>query len=414
MNILLLQGPLGPFFSRLGHTLRQQGHQTYRIVFNGGDRWWAWGGQIDSYRDAPAAWEVYLRRYLRQHKITQVICYGDCRFYHKVARHICEQKGIPFYALEEGYLRPDYITLEQGGVNAGSPWYDRRDTLSEMRWTQPFRTPLTIGRNFRHRTLYAIGYHLGRFLLHVRYRHYCNHRPWNPIQEALGWINTGLVKLRRTLPDRHLLKRLTTLRGRLFLVPLQVAEDFQLRDHSDYPDMQTFICEVIDSFARHAPADTALLFKHHPMDRGYVSYQRLIADEARARGVSERVFYGHQLPLPPIYRLLRGVVTINSTVGLSALLHHIPTLCLGKALYDVEGLTTPGPLNAFWGTQLEVCPDTFDRYRESLLHLTQLNGSFYNHLEETCHTVANHLIADPRQNVVLLRRKGKKKSWRML
>jgi capsule polysaccharide modification protein KpsS len=30
-------------------------------------------------------------------------------------------KGIRFLAFEEGYLRPHFITLEEGGVNAFSP-----------------------------------------------------------------------------------------------------------------------------------------------------------------------------------------------------------------------------------------------------------------------------------------------------
>lgn len=34
---LLLQGPMGPFFTRLADTLRQQGQQVWKVNFNGGD-----------------------------------------------------------------------------------------------------------------------------------------------------------------------------------------------------------------------------------------------------------------------------------------------------------------------------------------------------------------------------------------
>ncbi|WP_442865802.1 capsular polysaccharide export protein, LipB/KpsS family, partial [Aeromonas sp. QDB48] len=72
---------------------------------------------------------------------------------------------------------------------------------------------------------------------------------------------------------------------------------------------------------------------------------------------------------------------INSTVGLSALLHHVPTFCMGRALYDLPGLTTRGSLEGFWHKQDPVCKKTFERMRQSLLHLTQLNASFYRHLD---------------------------------
>ncbi|MMZ71596.1 Capsule polysaccharide biosynthesis protein [compost metagenome] len=63
-------------------------------------------------------------------------------------------------------------------------------------------------------------------------------------------------------------------------------------------------------------------------------------------------------------------------MGLSALLHQVPTFCMGRALYDLPGLTTRGTLAKFWHKQSPVCSETFERMRQSLLHLTQLNASF--------------------------------------
>ncbi len=117
------------------------------------------------------------------------------------------------------------------------------------------------------------------------------------------------------------------------------------------------------------------------MDRGYVSYQSQINRLVTLLGLEGRVFYGYELPLPTLYPLLKGVITINSTVGLSALLHDVPTFCMGRALYDLAGLTTRGTLAKFWHKQSPVCSETFERMRQSLLHLTQLNASFYRHLE---------------------------------
>ena len=64
--------------------------------------------------------------------------------------------------------------------------------------------------------------------------------------------------------------------GRYFLVPLQVHNDAQIEKHSDYVSVENFIEEVTASFARHAPRGRLLVFKHHPMDRGYCDYAELI------------------------------------------------------------------------------------------------------------------------------------------
>ena len=181
--------------------------------------------------------------------------------------------------------------------------------------------------------------------------------------------------------DRALLKTLPRHKGHIFFVPLQVTEDFQIREHSDLSGVEEMVAQVMNSFAEHARREDVLLFKHHPMDRGYVSYQSQINRLVTLLGLEGRVFYGYELPLPTLYPLLKGVITINSTVGLSALLHHVPTFCMGRALYDLPGLTTRGSLERFWHKQDPVCKKTFERMRQSLLHLTQLNASFYRHLD---------------------------------
>ncbi|MFA7258430.1 MAG: capsular biosynthesis protein [Aeromonas bestiarum] len=381
MKILLLQGPLGPFFKTLSQTLSEAGHEVYKIHFNGGDECWPCVGHNERFTGKPEAWNTFFRRFIKRHCIDSLICYGDCRYYHQQAIRICKLKKIAVWAMEEGYLRPDYVTLEQGGVNAFSPLYAKRDKLTGIRWPTPYKAPLQVGKTFARRAWYASRYHINKTLFRWRYPHFVNHRPWSLYQETMGWIKSGGVKLWRLWSDRALLKHISRYKGHVFFAPLQVTEDFQLREHSDLSGIEDFISQVMNSFADHARSEDVLLFKHHPMDRGYVSYQSQINRLVTLLGLEGRVFYGYELPLPTLYPLLKGVITINSTVGLSALLHDVPTFCMGRALYDLAGLTTRGTLAKFWHKQSPVCSETFERMRQSLLHLTQLNASFYRHLE---------------------------------
>ena len=117
-SVLFLQGPLGPFFRELASAFSATGYVTHKINFNGGDQFYSGADQVTDYCGTPEQWPDHLRQYLQQNNIEAVFLLGDCRYYHRVARPVCEQLGVAFMVFEEGYLRPDTITLEPGGVNA--------------------------------------------------------------------------------------------------------------------------------------------------------------------------------------------------------------------------------------------------------------------------------------------------------
>ena len=52
-----------------------------------------------------------------------------------------------------------------------------------------------------------------------------------------------------------------------------------------------------------------------------------------------RIFYLDRIHLPTTLDHARGCVTINSSVGLAALIHGAPTITLGEAAYNLRGLT---------------------------------------------------------------------------
>jgi Capsule polysaccharide export protein len=374
-NVVLLQGPLGPFFSRLADCFLKKGIQAHRIHFNGGDAFYSHSGQRINYTGTPEEWRTFLTSYIIKHQIDTLFCYGDCRFYHKIAREICQQYQLSIWIFEEGYLRPDFITLEKEGTNANSAWFDNREHFAVLP-KQP-RQVAAIGSTFLARAIYATCYYNAMLFRQRQFPHYLHHRSHSVPGEAWAWIKSGWIKLTSQRRDKRLVENLQAHAGNLFLVPLQVADDFQVREHSPYNSIGDFIEELILSFAKHAEPQQLLLFKHHPMDRGHVNYQALITKVSTQAGVIDRVFYGHELPLPTLYPLCRGVITINSTVGLSALRRNVPTLTLGEALYDIPDVTSQCSLDDFWKAPSPVDAEKVSQLRHFLLNTNQLNCSFY-------------------------------------
>jgi capsular polysaccharide export protein len=155
--------------------------------------------------------------------------------------------------------------------------------------------------------------------------------------------------------------------------------------HSDFDSSIHFIEKVMNSFAKHAPQETALVIKHHPMDRGYSDYSALIANLSRQLGLIGRCIYVHDQHLPTLLQHARGVVVINSTVGLSAMHHEKPLKVCGNAIYDIQGLTFHGSLDDFWREAQTHIPNRtlLHAFHNYLVRHTQLNGNFYKRLRET-------------------------------
>ena len=98
MNVLLLQGPLGPFFSRLQKELHESGHNCWRVALNGGDLFQShWSESTLVYRGAPSEWFEWLDHICQKNNISHIFVYGDCRLYHRDAKHLCQIRGIEFY-----------------------------------------------------------------------------------------------------------------------------------------------------------------------------------------------------------------------------------------------------------------------------------------------------------------------------
>lgn len=381
-RVLLLQGPYGPFFRHLARHLSRLGATVRKINFNGGDHFFYRGVGTDDYQGEANGFGAFLREYLTTHRINRVFLFADCRSYHQQAIRICHERGIPVRIFEEGYLRPDFITCELDGIN-GYSTLPRDPSFYLSQPDEPVPEPRGTQSSFLLHWWYVEFYMLAAAFLRHRYPHYRHHNRIHTWGDILGfhatWLVSGFRKLVYRLRDRALTRRLAgELSRRYYLAPLQVFDDSQVVHHSNYRDIESFIRDTAASFARHAPEGTLLVFKHHPMDRGYRHYGAFIRQLAEETGLGDRLVYTHDIHLPTALDHALGLVTINSTVGLSALWHGTPVKVMGNAVYDMQGLTFQGPIDAFWHGATPPSRHLHDSFRNYLIRHCQLNESFYS------------------------------------
>ncbi|SEN64667.1 capsular polysaccharide export protein [Sphingomonas gellani] len=378
-RILMLQGLMGRLFRRLGQALRQEGHQVYKVNFNGGDRlFWRLPGGID-YRDSLENWPAAMGRIVRERGITDVMLFGDCRPLHMAAIDTCRELGVPVHVFEEGYIRPDWVTFEAGGVNGHSSlsrdpeWY-----RAEAAMLPPLAEHRQIPSSFRRRALEAVAYNVADVFTRWRYPYWRNHRPWPPMVEAAGWVRRLRRRKEAEAQSLALVSRLERSCEPYMLFPLQLDSDAQIRLHSSFAGVADALRMVIRSFADHAPAPLRLVVKEHPLDNGVRDWRAETAALAALHGVADRVDYLESGDIVPVARNARGMVTINSTSGTLALALGVPVVVLGQAVYDIDDVTFQGRLDDFWQDPGRPHEATFAAFRRVLIDRCLVPGGFFS------------------------------------
>ncbi|MDO9711028.1 capsular polysaccharide export protein, LipB/KpsS family [Paracraurococcus lichenis] len=159
---------------------------------------------------------------------------------------------------------------------------------------------------------------------------------------------------------------------------MQMENDYSLRAYSDFRDNDQALRLVVDSFARYAPAEGRLLVKVHPLDPGLKGWGARLARIAAEAGVADRVhLLDGALPADPAILASRGVVTINSTLGVQAIALGRPVMALGRAIYQVPGLSWQGSLDAFWETALPPDPSLTEAFLRGIAACLHVRGRFY-------------------------------------
>jgi capsular polysaccharide export protein len=348
-----------------------------RINLNGGDKL-MWSGEAADYTGDLGIWPEFLESFLDLRPVTDIILFGDCRPHHVAAVSIARQRGIMVHVFEEGYLRPDWVTLEVGGVNGHSrlprdpAWYLAEAAALPDEPPGVFFNPPTFGR----RALDAVYYNAAEILMRWRFRHFRTHRVCGPFREGVSWLFRLAARGAEKRRSENDLLRMGN-PSRLYLMPLQLDTDSQIRLHSPFTGVQEAIEQVITSFAANAPDGTVLLLKAHPLDNGINDWRRISSALAQSAGVQDRVFYIETGNLEMLLSASSGVVTVNSTSGTFALAMGIPVLTLGHAVYDIAGITDQGDLGSFWITPQPPDQAVFSAFRKVLASRCLIRGGFY-------------------------------------
>ena len=378
-RFLFLQGCTSPFFARLGDRLRRAGHRVYRVNFNVGDALYWLGRSAWNFRGSVEELPEFLWEKFETHGFTDVFMLGDTRPVHSVALPIAEAFGARTHVLEEGYFRPSWLTLEEGGINGHSrlprdpDWYREAGRLvPDYGDGERVQNPLWL------LAAHEVAYRVPNVFNPLLFPVYRIHRPHVAAVEFYGWARRFARMPFYERRDNATIERLVKSGEPFYVLPLQLGSDSQIQEHSRFLGIPYLVKRVINSFLRHAPSDAHLVIKNHPLDTGFVDYASWFRRLERRLGLEGRIIYLESGHMPSLLKHAQGVVTVNSTVGPSALLHNCPVIALGSAIYDMPGLTFQDGLAAFWKNGEAPDRQLFRDFRNTVIYATQVNGGLYS------------------------------------
>lgn len=395
-GVLLLQGPVGPYFGKLQRFLNFMGRDTWRVKFHLADNLHGHSEKSLPFRGGAADWNTWLAGILASKAFDTIILFGAQRPAHVIARDLAKDFDVRVICLEEGYIRPGLITVEWDGNNASSPLAGRLPThqpivLDEIQ-------PQPAYQNLLRMVLYAAQHYTVRGLTTYGKQRELFHRKTPLLQEAWFWLRNISRRIFRGERNFATIQQLLEhADGQYFLVPLQVNADTNMVQFSEGWSSIRLIMESLQSFTSSAPQHVQLVFKIHPMERGHNNLTDLIEKTAATFGIADRVKVIETGSMGLLTRHAAGMITINSTSGLSAIFHGVPLLVLGRAIYRHPALAHCGvdgrDFDQFW-TSSHVAPKDFRKGYLAWLKQNALKPGDFYHLEgmdAACQAVLNKL-----------------------
>ena len=376
-SFLFLQGLATPFFRELAEDMRRRGTNVDRVNFRAGDRLW-WSGPAVDYCEAPENLPGFYGRLFRERGYTDVVLFGDMRPVHRPLHAVAASHGARVHVFEEGYIRPDWVTVEREGVNLNSPlprnpsWYRRAaEKLPPESPVKSVYVPTAL------RAAQDVAYRLASTADPLFFPHYRTHRPRRAIAEYTGWAARYARFPFWVRRDRERFEKAVSASAAMFLLPLQLNGDSQIIHHSNFGSVADVIRHVVNSFATHAPSSAQLLIKNHPLDPGLDGHEQVVESASRQAGVAHRVQFLETTNLAHVFPHLSGVVLVNSTTGLSAIWRGIPVHALSDPIYHMPGLTHQGSLHDFWENPTPPDESLYNAFRRVLLHVNHINGDYF-------------------------------------
>jgi capsular polysaccharide export protein len=339
----------------------------------------------------------FIDNYIEQHDINVICLFNGYHWIDQVARYLAEIKGIKVVYLEDGLFRPYTVTCDTKGINAASSvprepeFYDSIIVDEEKLKKYIFKPENSLFLISKKESLFKIGFVKalsmfgGLIRLHPNYYVHIN---WS---HAISYFLFKILYSRRNndaivLPEEFV------------FVPFQVSRDTQIFYNSpNIKKMEQLLESVHIAVSRLNQEDgrnVKIVVKEHPEDMSRNNYKELKEKYKN----NQDVIFVQKFNIKKLIKQSLVVITINSTVGIEALVQNKKVITLGEALYNIGGIvqkcTDPSRLYDSLKSILEkpVNTERIQKFIYFLRFYYQVEGVINIPNEQTAKNIAKRLL----------------------
>jgi len=393
-KVLLLQGPVGPFFRQLQLLLCNAAIESKRVTFHAADALFSIRDLSTPFTGKAAEWEQWIRAELEFGQYNCVILFGSDRPAHATAIKVAAQLQCPVISLEEGYLRSGYISCELNGNNAGGSSlmkYQHYD-VDDLAPSQPLKQKMNSPRML---VMWSAIYYAFRELTKHSGDIELYHRKTKGIlNEAVSWSLHYARRKLASFAEAYTVDRLGSKECAPFvLVPLQTPSDLQMQKYANGWTNEKLVIHCLGAL-KTGIAQQKIVFKTHPLDQKANALTAFIKKQAKAAGLLDRIHILQSGNLSNLAEMSSGMVVINSTSAFSALHHNKPLLVLGKAIFRHPQIVTIGDtssdIQAFFKQRNSKPPEKITSFVKYMKSKALIAGDYYRLSDQ--HVTASNIL----------------------
>lgn len=239
-------------------------------------------------------WNQWIENMLLRKHYDAIILWGGLQIYQVAVEVTAKEKKIPVFFMENGYL-PNTTQFEKQGVN----W---RSSLKDLQKEEYMNISIDLER-------------MSQIYL-------TNLVPREKRKSIFLTSENNEVEI----PDCFC------------FLPFQVSKDSQIQLYSPWisnmPELVDVVFNAITRYNQRNKTNMKLVIKEHPSDFGRVSY-----DKMKSVWLDKGILLINSVRTQELIEKAEVIITINSSVGMEALLKKKPVILLGNAAYHQPGIT---------------------------------------------------------------------------
>ena len=267
---------------------------------------------------------------LKDH-IDLLIIWDGTRIYERTAIEFARKYKKKYYVIENGYFRPFTIMFDSKGANYDSTIprnieFYKKIKNDSLKFQKYKHTPLIIEKQEKLKKIQNKNIHkVFAFIFSLEF---------SKIKKIQKICNHFYIKIKNQIFFKE--KLLNYKKERYVFIPFQVESDSQIILYSPkikkMYDLVEVVLKNIEKYNKNTGDNLKAIFKLHPMDNDI--------DLSKFRKFYKNELF-HIFKEENTMQLLKNsqlVITINSTVGIEALLEEKNVITLGNAFYNIKGI----------------------------------------------------------------------------